>query len=190
MLRDTGAGCDKIENWPDIGFIDWALEALYLFNSLGLSLLPGVALAWWWGRSGELPADMIFAPSAAAAFLLFPVILLSMLEKNSLVAVISPAVCRTFWMATNGWLTFYFMTAMLLAAAGIVVLTIFAADSRYGLIAAAVALSLVWLIYFRLLGRLAWYCTDRSAVAEPDDQWPGEDPGSETPPVSGGPERG
>jgi hypothetical protein len=26
--------------------------------------------------------------------------------------------------------------------------------------------SLVWLIYFRLLGRLAWFCADREAAAE------------------------
>ena len=38
----------------------------------------------------------------------------------------------------------------------------------WGMIALAIALGAVWLIYFRLLGRLAWYCTDRTAIAEPE----------------------
>ena len=27
VVRDTGSGCDQIENWPDLAFVDWLLDA-------------------------------------------------------------------------------------------------------------------------------------------------------------------
>ena len=40
-----------------------------------------------------------------------------------------------------------------------------------GIAVTALAASVAWLVYFRLLGRLAWYCAERTAAAErePDE---------------------
>jgi hypothetical protein len=60
---------------------------------------------------------------------------------------------------------------LLLAAATVLVLAIpTGGDGQLLGIAAIAAVSamssLVWLIYFRLLGRLAWFCADRTTAAE------------------------
>jgi hypothetical protein len=99
-------------------------------------------------------------------FFLFPIVLLSMCEKNSPLVAVSLVVCRTFWLAWRGWVTFYFVTAVLLTAVLAGVINAFTFGAIWGMIAVALALGVVWLIYFRLLGRLAWYCTERTAAAD------------------------
>jgi hypothetical protein len=74
--------------------------------------------------------------------------------------------------APGGWGRFYLSTALLvLAAATISVLAMPAGGGGQLWGNAAIAVvsvmsSLVWLIYFRLLGRLAWFCADRTAAVE------------------------
>jgi hypothetical protein len=71
-------------------------------------------------------------------------------------------------MAFRGWVTFYLATAVLLAAAGALVVAAFFTGALWAMIAVAAISAVVWLIYFRLLGRLAWYCAEHSAPAEPE----------------------
>ena len=105
-------------------------------------------------------------------FFLFPVVFLSLLENGALFDVVSLPTLRTFWVAPGGWGKFYLSTALLLlAAATVLVLAIpTGGDGQlWGIAAIAVVSamsSLVWLIYFRLLGRLAWFCADRTTAAE------------------------
>jgi hypothetical protein len=91
-----------------------------------------------------------------------------MLERNSPFGAISLPVYQTFWMAWRGWAAFYLSTAALLAATGALVATVFAGAGLWGRIAAVAIAVVVWLIYFRLLGRLAWYCTEHMSRAEPE----------------------
>ncbi len=165
VVRDTAAGCDEIQNWPDLAFVDWILEPLYVFNSVCVGLLPGIGLAWWTGRSLQLDET-----AAIGVFVLFPIVLLSMLERSSPFGAVSLSVYRTFWMAWRGWLAFYLSTAALLSAAAALVMMVFADAGIWGSVAATVTVAAVWLIYFRLLGRLAWYCTEHTFHEEPETE--------------------
>ena len=165
VVRDTASGCDEIQNWPDLAFIDWILEPLFLFNSVCVGLIPGLVAAWWMARS--LRPD---ETAAIGMFVLFPIALLSMLERNSPFGAISLPVYQTFWMAWRGWVAFYVSTAIMLAAAGVLVTKVFLDAGLWGRIAATATVAVVWLIYFRLLGRLAWYCTEHSSHVEPEEE--------------------
>jgi DNA-directed RNA polymerase subunit RPC12/RpoP len=164
VIRDTANGCNKIQNWPDMTFVDWLFEPLFLFNSVCLSVLPGVGVSWLLTRSVDVTAEVI-----VSAFFFFPPVLLSMLDHNSPLLAFSPAVCRTFWRAWWGWVRFYFVSAALTAAVVAMVIKAFTFGTLWGVIAAGIGLSVGWLAYFRMLGRLAWYCTERSVVAEPEE---------------------
>ena len=66
---------------------------------------------------------------------------------------------------------FYLVAAALLATAGIILVEAFFVGGFGGTILAVTTETAAWFIYFRLLGRLAWYCTDRArrrAEAEDD----------------------
>ncbi len=45
------AAATSIQNWPDLAFVDWIIEPLYVFNSACVGLLPSIGLAWWTARS-------------------------------------------------------------------------------------------------------------------------------------------
>lgn len=73
---------------------------------------------------------------------------------------------RSLVTAAGGWCGFYLTSVILVAAAIVVIGTARAADGRVALVATALVASITWLVYFRLLGRLAWYCADQAAAAE------------------------
>jgi len=162
VVRDTANGSDEVRDWPGAVFLDWFGEVFYLFNGLCVSVLPGAGLAWLlagYDFSG-LPAASIIA------FLLFPIVLLSMLEQNSALGVISPSTWGTLRKDSGAWATFYLFSAVLLLAVGVVERVVFFLGGFLGSIVLALSLTVVWLIYFRLLGRLAWHCADRAAREE------------------------
>ena len=90
---------------------------------------------------------------------------------RSPLGVTSWPVCQTLWQAWRGWATFYLVAAALLATAGIILVEAFPSEAFWGTIIAVTAETAAWFIYFRLLGRLAWYCTDLARKrAEADDE--------------------
>lgn len=162
VVRDTASGCDAISSWPGAMFVEWIGEMLSVVAGIGISAAPGIALAWW-VRDGS---QSFAAIAPVGCFLLFPVVFLSLLENESAFDALSLPVLRSLVTAAAGWCGFYTTSVMLVAAAVVVVATAQAADGRVALVATALVASIVWLVYFRLLGRLAWYCADRAAAAE------------------------
>ncbi len=175
VVRETANGCDKMPEWPGIAFFDWFLDPLYLFDSVCVGLMPGAGLVWCLTLSGRAAQ----AVPLVSLFFLFPVALLSMLEKGSPLAAISGPVLRSLRTAWRGWAGFYVATIALLAAAGNVLLAVWHAGEFWGIMVASPVLVIVWLVCFRLLGRLAWYCAEHGgAEAEADA---GENLGEEGP---------
>lgn len=168
VLGDTANGCDRIVRWPTAAFLDWIGETFVIATGVGISAAALVGLAWVSRQFGS-PSD---GGVPVGFFFFFPVVLLSLLENGALFDVVSLPLLRTFWVAPGGWGKFYLSTALLiLAAATLSVLAMPAggAGQLWGIAAIAVVSvmsSLVWLIYFRLLGRLAWFCADRTAAVE------------------------
>jgi hypothetical protein len=157
LLETTAAGLDRIEAWPDPQWKEWMAQMLYLgwigaipfAVSYGLAVLAGLA-----GARVELALPVFF-------FVLYPISLLSALEANSIWAPLTlpivTSLFRWFWC----WLVFYPLTALI--AAGLVAAFVSAVESGYDslllLLGPLVAASI--LIYFRLLGRLAWRMTTK-----------------------------
>ncbi len=165
ILRDTANGCDEIQEWPSIAFFEWMTEPLYIVSAIFVSLVPGVALRWL--PDDYRGADFIVMP--VSLFVLFPLVLVAMLENGTPAGVVSWPVCRSLWRAWKGWISFYFMSGLVVvAAAGLAIAARWVGPSCE-IPAVPVIVVLVWLIYFRLLGRLAWYCAEKDRAAEVDD---------------------
>jgi len=156
ILTQTANGVDRIEEWSTEDYVEWFFEALYLVNSLILSVLIG------WGvesLTSTLPPGV---GAGAAVFLTFPVILLSMLETGSVLNPISPAVwgslLRTWW----AWLGFYVLAGSLVAAVVGVEHGLRALGGPWAALPAAIFTATAMLVYFRLLGRLGRIITEHS----------------------------
>lgn len=162
VVGDTANGCDRIVRWPTAVFLDWIGETFVVATAVGISVAPLVGLAWMSRQAGS-PSE---GGVPVGFFFLFPVVFLSLLENGALFDVVSLPTLRTFWVAPGGWGKFYLSTALLLLAAATLGVLAFPAGGIVGIAVVSVISSLVWLIYFRLLGRLAWFCADRTAAAD------------------------
>jgi hypothetical protein len=164
ILSETSAGNDRIECWPNIGlFLEWIGNLFYVFNAAAICVALAVGLGW-------------LLPGARAAliglttFFLFPFLLLCELESDSPFLPASALVLASIRRQGLSWLLFYVEAACLLLAAG--ALANFARpriDSRLGVLLGGMMFAAVVMIYFRLLGRLAWFCSIETDETEEEE---------------------
>jgi len=154
IIQDTAEGSDRVEDWPEAIFADWAGDILFFFSSVCVSILPGVAFVQISGYIGPLSGLIV----PASALLLFPVVMLSMLEGSSPLSVLSFTVLRSLFSTSWVWILFYLETAVLVAAFVFFAAQVFRSLGPWGLYLPAALSVAVLMVYCRLLGRLAWCC--------------------------------
>ncbi|MFH1919762.1 MAG: hypothetical protein ABIP48_07765, partial [Planctomycetota bacterium] len=166
VVEDTAEGNDAIENWPEAIFSDWMFDFFFIFNGTILSLVPGVALAqvlaftgqpYWW----SIPASVFFV---------FPVALLSMLEAGSPLVPVSLPIWGSLFSKWWAWTLFYLETALVLAAFLVFAAVVIHYGGTWGSVLVVPAWVAILMIYFRLLGRLAWCCAQGIAEKEERDK--------------------
>ena len=164
IMKDTADGYHQMENWPDALFLDWLDEFLFLVTSQTVAVLPGIGISYVLHSVGipAWPAPLV------TLLALFPISLMAMLETNSPMDPLSAPVWRSLIYAWWGWALFYIETTLLIAAVGCLTLLSAAYVPVVGLVLTAPMLVALLMIYFRLLGRLAWHC----AQVAPDDEPP------------------
>jgi len=156
ILTQTANGVDRIEDWSTEDFVERAFASLYLINSLIASMLIG------WGIESLAPTLPPGAGTGGAVFLLFPVVLLSMLETGSVLNPISRAVSGSLLTRWWAWCGFYLLAGLLVAAVVGVEQGLRTLGGPWAALPAAIFTATAMLVYFRLLGRLGWCITERS----------------------------
>lgn len=152
IFEDTAAGSDKVTAWPDPNWREWVWRFLYVAYvaimaaaiTLGIHQILG-------GNALDLQASLI-----VGEFFLFPVCLLSVLESNTLALLLSPAVFFTFFTRFTSWLGFFVVSGALTILVGGLLVVSWKVTPVLALAICGPLLAAYTLIYFRLLGRLAW----------------------------------
>ncbi|GEM_PF-982492 len=159
ILQDTANGYDKPEHWPGIELTDWMLDAFYVVNGLLAAALPGLFLGGTLMCLGGKVLSAVYG-GAISTLALFPVFLISMVTEGSCFAIASPAVWGTLQTSRHWWGKFYLISAGLGLA--LLVLARWMASGGFFLtgLGAAAAVA-VMMVYFRLLGRLAWCLSEQ-----------------------------
>jgi hypothetical protein len=171
ILQDTAEGGDKII-WPTAMWIDWVFECLYVVNSTVVSIVVGLAVArvmqlFQWPHELGVPVTVI---------VLFPFILLSMLEAASPVVFISRPVFHCLVRGWWAWLVVYLETSSLVAAVSWISWQLFGFTGYLAIVALSPLFVATLMIYFRLWGRLAWYCAKRCKLKDELDDESGKPP--------------
>jgi hypothetical protein len=157
ILRDTSEGVDQYRGMPSSVFLDLFEEPLYILTSVFWSALPGTVIVLLIPGLQSIKSLVIIP----LAMILYPLFLLSLLENESVAIPFSKPVWRSLWYAWHAWVLFYLLT--LLVGETLVYLTrlIHFEDVTIEIIIASLLLPVFLMIYFRLLGRLAWFCSGR-----------------------------
>ncbi len=154
VLDDTSDGLDRVENWPEGYLFTGVRPAAMIFFGLVLSVLPGGIIF----GAIRLEGDLSWLPIAISVLILFPFVLLSMLETDSALTPFSKNIWEGLHVAGEAWTATY---AFSLAICGIFAAIDWASKEFISVpeISSAIgALSFVaaLFVYYRLLGRLAW----------------------------------
>jgi DNA-directed RNA polymerase subunit M/transcription elongation factor TFIIS len=165
ILQDTSEGCDRVVNWPQGQLLDWFTEFLFVFNSAVLAMVLGLGLRALF----ELEPRRGAAVVGTVFYAFFPLFLVSMLEAGSPLRPFSAPIWRSVLTVCWGWIAFYVETALivLLVVLPAILLTL-AIGPLAGVPAIVLAVAAL-MVYFRLLGRLVWYCAQRLPDKEETD---------------------
>ena len=168
IIQDTSDGLDRVENWPDSIFLASELgDPFYLMNAAGLALMGGGVLITALGAATEVV--WLVAPLVTIG--LFPLFLLSMLANVSPMSPFSRPVWSGVMKSRWSWGAFYLESIVIFGAAVWIGILGWREGTIFTLFGAAFAIFAAMLIYYRLLGRLAWI-----TALQPDDDGDDEDP--------------
>ncbi|MBW3543005.1 MAG: hypothetical protein KY476_22310 [Planctomycetes bacterium] len=157
VLVDTSAGNDRVENWLEPYWKDWAVQFMYLMCLIGTSVLAGHATGW----IAEQLGGAYWPVLAVVTYLVFPVVTLSSQEANSLFVPVTAPILRSVVRHWPSWLAFYAISGGVLAACGGAIALLNEWSAFAALLCSGPFLATVLLLYPRLLGRLAWRASQR-----------------------------
>jgi DNA-directed RNA polymerase subunit RPC12/RpoP len=156
VVEATAAGAVQVDDWPEPNWREWMVQLLYLGF---LAAFPG-AVAWMLTLLAGVEPDQ--RPRLTLAILagLYPIVLMSALEANSLWVPLSRRVAVSLVRSPLVWLVFYLLAAALLVLVGGLLWLVWTQQSLWLAVASGPALSALLLIGARLFGRLAWKISD------------------------------
>ena len=178
IIVNTAYNTDKAADWPDIDWRERLIIFVRMIYLLALAIVPAAAIAKILSVT-PLGVGRFSAIFVAGTFLLFPIVLLSSMEADSIWPLSLPT-WRSLKTAWPGWAVFYAAAMVLI----MVVLAINAAAmAAFGVLAPLIACPVgaaALFSYARLLGRLAWFIRQAEAedprmnegFAELDDEMP------------------
>lgn len=153
ILESVANQEESVTQWPVL--LDPTEWIPPLFLALAALALPGIP-AWILGQ-------MLFGPDLAAVsvtmiavYLLFPFVLLSMLDMQSVMMPFSPEVARSVTRCEESWGGFYFSSGVMFFSLFMVFVFSTMMSPPIGAIFAIFATVAVVFIYFAMLGRLAY----------------------------------
>jgi len=185
VLENTSNGDDETDIRPEGGMFaitDWIVDGMPIMASFFVSFAPGCAIV----NALQLGPEY-FLLAAFAAYFVFPVVLISMMENATILGIYSKPVLGSLREISGTWVKFYALSFLLFAPfcgtiLGLAYLSAQSFDGRmitislaaiFGALAFATA-------YCRLLGRLALVMADKILVQVYDqeevDSSSGDDP--------------
>ena len=163
IAGETSNGTLNIEHWPPVtGFLDWALDTLYVINSAVIAALPGVIITAPLILL-EVRMWISLIPVALSVSALLSILFASMLENRSCFNPVALPIWRSLKANTSCWTVFYLAGPIMLISA-------YAIGCGYALgniIANGfISVGIVGLlfVYFRLLGWVIWKVREQIAA--------------------------
>tara|TARA_R110002049_G_scaffold305056_3_gene501098 strand:- start:53356 stop:54837 length:1482 start_codon:yes stop_codon:yes gene_type:complete len=167
ILQSVANDEPSVDEWPSLDPMEWLGSAGVAFAAAGFSGVPVFVLAQFLFDNSLI----IIGVTMMSIYFLFPFVLLSMLDMQTIMMPFSPEVARSFNTSQESWGGFYFSAGVLFLA----LFLLFVATTGSGAPAMAFinvgATVAIVFAYFAMIGRLA-YAIGQSvneSPREPDD---------------------
>lgn len=153
ILESVSNGEESVEEWPVmLDPTEWLGSLVVAISAIGLVGIP----AWVLGQfvfSAGLAAVFV---TMGAIYLLFPFVLLSMLDMQSIFTPFSAEVSRSVSRCHESWGWLYFSSAVLFGALFLMFVTATLFTPPVAALLCVIAAVGVTFLYFAMLGRLAY----------------------------------
>jgi DNA-directed RNA polymerase subunit RPC12/RpoP len=163
VLRDSANGHDQVDEWPSLSPIDWVFDASYVFSSGFPVVVVGAFACQAFGVWGGTLVAL------ALGSVVFPLLLLSTLEASSPAGYYSAPIWRSLKTSRVLWIQLIAMT-LGLAAFSVVAWQFRRLEFVVTNYLAALAMVVAFAVYFRLIGRLAWFSQEDLLASEEEDE--------------------
>lgn len=109
ILESVANGQSKVREWQGFNFFDHIGEMMLFAIAAAVSALPGFIIGSMIGKSVDNALVVVLA-TMFSSFLTFPIVLLSMLDNESMVNPFSSDVLKSLSVGFEAWGTYYFKT--------------------------------------------------------------------------------
>ncbi len=152
----TSLGYSSVGESPPFEFFEFLRGVAFIINALGVSAIPGALIGL------ALPNRLIaLGVLVLGTVVLYPFVILSLLDNDSVFGPYSSFIWSSLGTVRRAWIKFYLSALVPFGmVAGSQVLAIYFPNDIWSYVTIVVT-SMALLIYFRLIGRLA-YVIDRS----------------------------
>ena len=157
VFDDTASGSDHVNSWPEPNWREWMWPLMYL----GYVAFMVMAVSYGFGMAAGASSRAMWISLMLCEFFLFPICLLSVMESNNLAILISPAMISSLVRKPLDWVCFYLLTGLMFALWLGVATLVWQIHPALLIVVNGVLYATITLIWFRLLGRLAWAITHR-----------------------------
>lgn len=173
IVGESAEGHDRFYDPPSWSPLEWMGECFQVASAIGAAGLVGAGMSWAVmaiAHASGLPmlTEVAAGIASVGPLFLFPLAFLGTMLENSMLAVISPRVWSTLFKCPGPWLLFYFETAVLTGGAAAA-----CAGLRLAGPAGYVVMPMIIMggaiVYMRLLGRLAWWISEATAVDDDEE---------------------
>lgn len=167
MLESVANGQSRVREWPGFSFFDHVGELLLFATAVAAAALPGFLIGGLIVRSGGMVLMVVFG-TMFSTFLAFPVILLSMLDNESLFKPFSADVFKSLSSGFEAWGVYYLKTFVAYFVVFIAWCVLLGGSPMLAGLAGAM---LPWLIFFttQQLGVLAFDISEHLSLNLPDE---------------------
>jgi DNA-directed RNA polymerase subunit RPC12/RpoP len=175
IVGESSDGEDRLNQAPRLLAFDWFNEMFSVVMAASVSGLCGFG-AWHLAHLAALDPILSAAIATTVVLILLPITLLSTLLEASPVGVLSPRLVSSLGRCPGAWLQFYlqtFVLAALVGAAGWILwqaLGLRRGDETTLLWLLGPLVIAALLIDMRLLGRLAWWLSERMPLTKEEDE--------------------
>jgi hypothetical protein len=163
VLTESSEGNDRLHNPPGPVFLDWMGDVFYLVTAGMLALAP-----WWLlcrAFEQELPIEALAGVMVAGWLFTFPLLLLSCLENGSPMELFSTRIFGSVSKRPGRWLLFVVESVVIVGGTCLAAAGFFSLSPAIALLAIPLGVAAA-LLYFRVLGRFAWWLAESLAATE------------------------
>ncbi|MDA8697552.1 hypothetical protein N9M41_03670 [Rhodopirellula sp.] len=152
----------SVSEWPTLDPFGWLEQLMLVGGAAMLAAVPCWVLTTWLIGPGLLSAAL----TMFAIYLIFPFILLSMLDMNSVFTPFSSELARSVTKCEEAWGGFYFSSAILFVGTFLAFAVGSASSNETCAVISIIAAVTATFLYFGMIGRLA-YAIGQSINAPP-----------------------